>query len=250
MDSIFEIEKEVEKVRFVLEKNGIDHVVRARVGVNLDVSGSMVDLYKYGVVQKVVERLLPLGLACDNNGEIDIWGFSSRAAMACVANRDNYKDIVEQEMMDGDLDHVLWEGTQYAPAIHANLDYYSGAQSPVRYFLRKLFNREFAFDAALPVINYFITDGENTDQAATQELFEYIKETETQIYYLLIGVGNAKYQFLRNMAKKFPNVGFLAVGDLKTFLQDEDIYKQLLPSELCAWLKHEHEGEDDDHHDE
>ncbi|TDR27746.1 VWA domain-containing protein [Hydromonas duriensis] len=247
MNNIFEIEKEVEKVRFVLEKNGIDHVVRARVGVNLDVSGSMIELYKQGVVQKVVERILPLGLACDNNGEIDVWGFSNRAALACVATRENYKNIVEQEMMDGDLDHVLWEGTQYAPVIQANLDYYSGSESPVRNFFRKLFNKEFAEDSKLPVINYFLTDGENTDSKATQELFEYIKETESQIYYLLIGVGSAKYKFLRKMAEKFPNVGFVAVDSLKTFVTDENIYEQLLPNELCTWLKHEHDEEEDHH---
>lgn len=247
--SIFEIEKEVEKVRFVLEKNGIDHVVRARVGINLDVSGSMIELYKQGVVQRVVERILPLGLACDDDGEIDVWGFSSRAAFACAATRDNYKDIVNQEMMDGDLDHVLWEGTLYAPAIQANLDYYGKSSLPVLNFFRKLFGT-YDDSQELPVINYFLTDGENTDLKQTQELFEQIEASESQIYYLLIGVGVAKYQFLRDMAKRFPNVGFVAVKNLKEFLEDESIYEQLLPAELCTWLKHEHDEEDgdDDHH--
>ncbi len=247
--SIFEIEKEVEKVRFVLEKNGIDHVVRARVGMNLDVSGSMTELYKQGVVQRVVERILPLGLACDDNGEIDVWGFSSRTALACVATRENYKNIVNQEMMDGDLDHILWEGTRYAPAIQANLNYYSQDNSPVLNFFRKLFKGHVNEEKPLPVINYFLTDGENTDKSATQALFEHIEKTDAQIYYLLIGVGSAKYEFLRDMAERFPNVGFVSVKNLAVFLEDESIYEQLLPAELCTWLKHEHDGEDeDDHH--
>ena len=66
-----------------------------------------------------------------------------------------------------------------------------------------------------------------------------------QIYYQLIGVGNEKFRFLRQAAERFPNVGFLAVTDLTTFVADDGIYEQLLPKELCAWLKHEHEGEDD-----
>lgn len=245
MNDMFQIEKQVEKVRFVLEKNGIDHVVRARVGVNLDVSGSMTKMYRRGLVQKVVERILPLGLACDANGEIDVWGFSDRAALACVANRQNYKNIVEQEMMDGDLDSVLWQGTQYAPAIQSNLDYYSRQDSPVANFFRKLFGGE--AHESLPVINYFITDGENTDPGPTSVLFRHISDNDIQIYYLLVGLGKAKYDYLREAATIFPNVGFLAVDDLEQFLADDAIYEKLLPRELCEWLKHEHEDDDDDH---
>ncbi|MEO8002280.1 MAG: VWA domain-containing protein [Arenimonas sp.] len=247
MSNIFQIDKEVEKVRFVLEKNGIDHVVRARVGLNLDVSGSMRKLYQQGLVQKVVERLLPLGLACDDNGEIDVWGFSDDSALACVATRENYKDIVNQEMMDGDLDDVLWQGTRYAPAIQSNLDYYSKFDSPVINFFRRLLGNANA--ETLPVINYFLTDGENTDIQQTRELFEYIEHNDVQIYYLLIGLGNANYAFLKESAKRFPNVGFVGVNSLDEFLNDEGIYERLLPAELCEWLKHEHEeGEEDDHH--
>lgn len=245
----FQIEKEVEKVRFVLEKRGIDHVVRARVGLNLDVSGLMKELYQQGVVQRVVERVLPLGLACDDDGEIDVWGFSNAAALACVATRENYSGIVEQEMLDGDLEHVLWGGTEYAPAIQANLNHYGLLTSPTGGFFRRLFGIQQTPAVSLPVINYFLTDGENSDERAALDLFEQIEQKEAQIYYQLIGVGNAKFQFLRQAAERFPNVGFLAVTDLTTFVADDGIYEQLLPKELCAWLKHEHEGEDeDDHH--
>lgn len=246
MSDMFQIEKEVEKVRFVLEKQGIDHVVRARVGMNLDVSGSMQDLYKQGVVQRVVERILPLGLACDDDGEIDVWGFSQDAALACVATRENFKNIVEQEMMDGDLDGVLWQGTRYAPVIQANLDYYARADSPVRNFFRALVGR--AVEKPLPVINFFLTDGENSDSAETLKLFEHIEQNDVQIYYMLIGLGSPKYKFLREAAKRFPNVGFLSVNDLKKFLASDTFYAELLPPELCTWLKHEHDEEDDDHH--
>jgi hypothetical protein len=101
----------------------------------------------------------------------------------------------------------------------------------------------------LPVINYFLTDGENADVRETQKLFEEIEKNDIQIYYVLIGLGNSKYDFLRQSAKRFPNVGFVSVNSLTEFLSDETIYEKLLPSELCAWLKHEHEeGEDDEHH--
>ena len=248
MSDVFQLEKEVEKVRFVLTKQGIDHVVRAQVGLDLDVSGSMRELYEQGVVQRVVERVLPLGLACDENGQIDVWGFSNGAQFACAADRQNYQNIVEQEMLDGDLDHVLWGGTEYAPAIQANLRHYGllGHGKPT--LLSRLFG-DSRPRSTLPVIVYFVTDGANSDERAAWDQLEAIEGAEAQIYYLLLGVGSDQYRFLKRAADTFPNVGFLAVPDLASFVSEDGVYEQLLPRELCAWLKHEHEGEDDDHHD-
>ena len=251
--SVFQLEKDIEQVRFVLEKRGLDHVVRAGVLLDLDVSGSMKGLYQEGVVQKVVDRILPLGMACDNNGEVDVWGFSDGVAKACSIFKENYQGYVEREMMeeDGELEPVLWGGTQYAPVIRANLEHF-GLLTRTRGFLgfgrREVLVEESSLD--LPIIAYFVTDGENTDQDAAQALFEQIQEAESQIYYMLIGVGNLKFQFLRDAAARFPNVGFLSVPNLVQFVSDDSIFEQLLPPELCAWLDHEHEGEeDDDHHD-
>lgn len=251
--SVFELEKDIEQVKFVLEKRGLDHVVRAGVLLDLDVSASMKGLYQEGVVQKVVDRILPLGLACDNDGMIDVWGFADGVAKACSVERENYLGYVEKEMMeeDGELEPILWGGTQYAPVIRENLKHF-GLLTRTGGFLgfgrREVLVEESSLD--LPIIAYFITDGENTDQDAAQELFERIAEAESQIYYVLVGVGSLRFQFLRSAAERFPNVGFLAVPNLVQFVHDDAIFEQLLPPELCKWLKHEHEGEeDDDHHD-
>ncbi len=251
--SVFQLEKDIEQVRFVLEKRGLDHVVRAGVLLNLDVSGSMKGLYQEGIVQKVVDRILPLGLACDNDGEINVWGFADGVAKACSVERENYLGYVEWEMMeeDGELEPILWGGTQYAPVIRENLKHF-GLLTRTGGFLgfgrREVLVEESSLD--LLILAYFITDGENTDQDAAQALFEQIAQAESQIHYVLIGVGNAPFRFLKDAAARFPNVGFLSVPNLVQFVSDDTIFERLLPKELCAWLDHGHEGEEgDDHHD-
>lgn len=250
--SVFQLEKDVERVLFVLEKRGIDHVVRAGVALDLDVSGSMQELYRHGVVQRVVERILPLALACDENGAIDVWGFSSGVAKACDVSRENYVGYVEGEMLeeDGELEPVLWGGTNYAPAIRANLEFFGLLKRTKGGFLRRSSEQLMAESSlGLPIIVYFVTDGENSDHNEAWHLFDQLHEMESQIYFMLVGVGNERYEFLRQAADRFPNVGFLSVPNLSSFVNDDGIYEKLLPSELCAWLQHEHEGEDDDHHD-
>lgn len=245
MSSIFDIEKEVEKARFVVEKRGVDpRRVRAKFGTDLDVSGSMRVLYDAGIVQRVVERILALALTCDDDGIIDIWGFSNRAKYACSGNRKNYRGIVQQEIMDEHLEEVRWGGTEYAPAIQANLDHYGLLAQPVRGFLGRLFGGVQGPSATLPVVNYFVTDGENSDEAEAWALFEQIRDAKAQIYYVLIGVGNESFSFLRRAANSFPNVGFLSVPDLAAFVADDAVYEQLLPQELSMWLNQEQEGGD------
>ena len=50
--------------------------VRARVAVILDYSGSFCFEYQSGVIQEVVERLLPIGLKFDDDKAIDMFIFS------------------------------------------------------------------------------------------------------------------------------------------------------------------------------
>ncbi|MFL6555983.1 MAG: VWA domain-containing protein, partial [Bacillus sp. (in: firmicutes)] len=60
----------------VLEKKKLANVV-ARVGLVLDISGSMRGLYKNGTVQKVVERILAVASQFDDDGSLDIWVYDN-----------------------------------------------------------------------------------------------------------------------------------------------------------------------------
>lgn len=58
-------------VGVILEKKNLNNVV-ARVGLVLDISGSMRKLYKNGTVQNVVERILAVASRFDDDGQLDV----------------------------------------------------------------------------------------------------------------------------------------------------------------------------------
>lgn len=250
-------EEEIRRVGFVLQKQGIHERIPAQVGLNIDVSGSMQNLFSSGAVQSALERILPVALYFDDDGRIDTWVFSNDNNVAPVvqATAQNYTDYVAREITgNGALSGVLWGGTDYGPVIRSNLLSYGllEEQAP-KGLLGLIFgrNRDVLGEetrSGVPAINYFLTDGENSDADAAWSLLESAERAESQIYYIMVGIGGASFNFLRRAAETFPNVGFVSVDDLGRFVGSDDAYEKLLPTELCAWLKHEHEDEDEDHH--
>lgn len=249
-------EEEIRRVGFVLQKQGIHERIPAQVGLNIDVSGSMQDLFSNGIVQSALERVLPVALYFDDDGRIDTWVFSGDGNMAAItqATAENYKDYVRREITDNrDLDGILWGGTNYGPVIRSNLLTYGllEVQEP-QGLLGMIFGRKRDVlgeetRSGIPAINYFLTDGENTDMESAWNLLEEAEHAESQIYYIMVGIGREDFTFLRRAADEFHNVGFVNVEDLGSFVGSDDAYEKLLPAELCSWLKHEHEGEDDHH---
>lgn len=251
-------EEEVRRVGFVLQKQGIHERIPAQVGIDIDVSGSMKHLFADGTVQSALERVLPVALYFDDDGRIDAWVFSGDDNMAPVAQATatNYKDYVRREITDNrDLDRILWGGTNYGPVIRSNLVTYGLLEErQPEGFLGMLFGRKRDVlgeetRSGIPAINYFLTDGDNSDIEQAWDLLEKAEHAESQIYYIMVGIGPNEFTFLRRAAAAFPNVGFVSAADLGQFVGSDDAYEKLLPAELCSWLKHEHEGEeDDDHH--
>lgn len=250
-------EEEVRKVGFVLQKQGIHERIPAQVGLDIDVSGSMQELFRSGIVQAAVERILPVALYFDEDGRIDTWVFSSDHQMAQVeaATAKNYDNFVEREIINNaDLNGVLWGGTAYGPVIRANLQHYGLLEERSAGGLLGLLlgsKSETLSEetrSGLPAINYFLTDGENSDRDRAWSILEEAEHAKSQIYYVMVGIGDEKFEFLRSAARDLPNVGFVSVRDLGKFVGSDDAYEKLLPTELCAWLKHEHEGEEEDHH--
>ena len=250
-------EEEVRRVGFVLQKQGIHERIPAQVGLNIDVSGSMQDLFKSGAVQSAIERILPVALYFDDDGRIDTWVFSDGEKTASItpASAKNYEGYVEREIIDnGELSSILWGGTDYGPVIRSNLMTYglleerrAGGLLGMIFGMKREELGEHT-RSGVPAINYFLTDGENTDRDAAWKLLEEAEHAESQIYYIMVGIGGADFKFLHRAANEFPNVGYVSAKNLGRFVGSDDAYEKLLPSELCAWLKHEHDDEDGDHH--
>lgn len=249
-------EEEVRRVGFVLQKQGIHERIPAQVGLNIDVSGSMSELFSSGIVQSALERVLPVALYFDDDGRVDTWVFSDSDRMASItpAMASNYDGYVEREITGNPLlKRILWGGTDYAPVIRSNLMTYGlleeqnagGLLGLIFGTKRDTLGEETR--SGVPAINYFLTDGQNSDHDAAWRLLREAERAESQIYYVMVGIGDDQFNFLRSAAEEFPNVGFVSVKDLGQFVGSDDAYEKLLPAELCSWLKHEHEGEDDHH---
>ena len=70
------IDLQKKRLKIVLEEKQLT-TVTARVGLVLDITGSMRTLYKNGTVHKVVERILAVAAEFDDDGMLDIWVYDN-----------------------------------------------------------------------------------------------------------------------------------------------------------------------------
>jgi len=77
----------------LVKRSNLDNSQKSQVVLCMDRSGSMDHLYKDNTVQSVIERILPIGLTFDDNGEVDVYFFHDKAIEAVgvtVNNLDGY----------------------------------------------------------------------------------------------------------------------------------------------------------------
>ncbi|MES2886692.1 MAG: VWA domain-containing protein [Pseudomonadota bacterium] len=195
-----------------LEKQGlVDHV--AKVCLVLDVSGSMVGLYRRGVVQQIGERLLALACLFDDDQSVDVFLFDSRAIPAGDISVSTINGAVSRLVAT----HKLGGGTDYAPVMKLVLQSYAGSR--------------------LPVYVLFVTDGAPGDRSASQKV---IREASKQgVFWQFIGVGGERFDFLEKLDdlkdRFIDNADFFAVPD-PSLLDDAEMYRLML-QEYPGWLR-------------
>lgn len=192
----------------------------SRVGVVLDFSGSMSTLYKNGVVQAVLERLFPIALQFDDNGEMELWIFSNGFHRLDNITMENYYGYIKREIM-GKYD---MGGTNYAPVLQ---DVYH------KYMIEE--------PAALPNYIIFITDGDNSDkQAAVRAITEI---SRYPIFVQFVGISNGystSFDFLEKLdemdGRYVDNANFFPITNI---MEEEDkvLYNKLL-AEYPQWLEY------------
>ena len=137
----------------------------SRVGVVLDYSGSMSRLYKNGTVQAVLERLFPLALQFDDNGEMEFWIFDDGFHRLESINLNNYYGYINDKV----LGKYHMGCTDYSPVL--------------KDVQRKYIKEE---PANLPNYIIFITDGNNSDRAATNQIITEM--SKNPIFIQFIGI--------------------------------------------------------------
>lgn len=233
--------KRVEAVNVILAKRGVTaRLPPVRVGLALDASESMKDLYRKGVVGQAVDRLLAIALKFDDDGQLDVWGFHDTVMAfpaACASDEGTY---VKQRILGSNWE--LWGGTNYAPPISEALRTYAVGETYVEMKARWMRERvdepkvQFGIPStnASPAMLMFVTDGSCWDEGAAAALLE--KGAGSSVYFNMVGLGNSRaFEFLRRMADRFGNVGFVNLASLG--ISDEALYESIVNPEFCEWLK-------------
>ncbi len=211
------VEKHAKALDLILSEKKLG-VKTARVCFVIDTSGSMQRDFQNGTVQDITERIMPLGLNFDDDGEMETFWFSSgspgygQCTSAAIGNIDQF---VDKEI----LTKSEWGGTNYAPVMKAVTEFY-GIKNPSKD----------------PTFVVFITDGDNHDKQAAEQAIT--KAAEFNIFWKFVGVGSAQMSFLEKLddmpGRKVDNANFIQIDNIRN-MSDEQLYPLLL-EEYGDWI--------------
>lgn len=227
------------------KRNGLPDGQKAQVVLCIDRSGSMQSLYSNGTVQKIIDRIVPIAMAFDDNSAFEMYVFDNKVIKhPREVTLNNYLNVVNKEMS-----HYGWGGTNYAPPIKQILkDYVGGEIKPQQNqevgFFKKLFGtpkQEQVLNTnkplQTPVYVIFITDGENYDKYEAE--IAITEASKYGIFFQFVGIGRESFRFLSkldNLSGRFiDNANFFKVADPNTET-DETLYSLLL-NEFPSWVQ-------------
>lgn len=204
-----------EKVKVELRKQNVT-MTKARVVFALDHSGSFSWAYENGTIQKITERLFPIAMEMDDDGEMDFMLFDSRyknLEAVTMNNLGNYvKDVILKK-------GGYYGGTSYAPVMNAITEKYGKKKK-----------------SDIPTFVIFITDGDNDDKNEAEKAM--INASNHNIFWKFVGAGNAGFSFLEKLddmaGRTVDNADFITVDDLNK-ISDEELYNRLF-NEYSDWL--------------
>ncbi|OCX67813.1 hypothetical protein A6M27_06145 [Acidithiobacillus thiooxidans] len=249
------IKKAEEKAGIHLQKHGLDpaNAPKMRVGICLDVSGSMSDEYHEGHVQEALGHLMGLASHIDESQKMDVFLFHNHA-MQCrhPINRNNAESYVDREIIHGG--HSLWGGTEYSPVIHKAYEHYfpemthlhtrdalSGHHEKHGGFLSGLFHKhshdQVQAPASIPqptsdpVLMLFLTDGECSDESHTIRALEAGKNLP--LFWAFVGIGHHS-RLLREFAEE-SDAEFVNLPHIR--VDDDALFSAVISSKLANWLK-------------
>lgn len=232
------------------KKAGVDiGSTQAQVVFIIDKSGSMSNRYSSGVVQKIVNKIVPLGLTFDDDGNIVCMQFDSSFRMCDDITLANYSDYVNTKMARPG------GGTCYSePLKELQRQFFGkdGAGSKKKELFGRLFGSKSKEDVpasaktadvnTCPVFVVFITDGacDPSDEKRTDEV---IRELSNEMCFVqFIGssdYSSEKFEYLTRLddlsSRACDNTGFVRFDDIEN-VSDTDLYNMLL-EQYADWLK-------------
>lgn len=224
MSTLLNLSKEESIKMLDLRKNTVSNIVAgipnlsnitSRVALVLDFSGSMRSMYNDGTVQSIIERIMPIAMQFDDNGELDLWIFDHGFHRLDGVTIDNFYGLAQNI-----LKRYNMGGTNYAPVIN---DVY-----------KKYIKEE---PAKLPNYVIFITDGDNSDKFEATSAIK--KVSEAPIFWQFIGIGNSSFDYLEKLdtmsGRYIDNANFFAIHNINE-MNDNELYSRLF-AEYPNWLQ-------------
>lgn len=192
-----------------LEKSGLTGQ-RAAVYLVLDHSGSMMNFYRDGSVQRLAEQSLGLSANLDDDGQVPLIYFGTHVNQPGDADLANYHGIINRTHAV-----VAWGSTNYAAAIDYVVDLHHGNPTPG--------------------LVIFQTDGEPDSRPAAQDALR--EASRHPLHFAFVGFGNhigflQKLDDLRGRA--VDNASFFHARDPHR-ASDEQLYDGIT-HEYAGWL--------------
>lgn len=161
-ESVKKISLRKDKVISLAKERDLSGVC-SRVALVLDFSYSMESLFDNGTVQSIIERIIPLALHFDDNGELDFWIFEDGYKKLDGITLDNFYGLAKDVKK-----HNRMGGTNYAPVM-ADVDRFYIEEEPLN----------------IPNYVIFITDGDNSDRSKAEYMITKI--SNHPIFFSLLG---------------------------------------------------------------
>ena len=204
----------VKPLKVELEKRNLLDVT-ARVALVMDISSSMEMSYNNGTVQEIVNKILPVAVQFDNDGELDFWYFGDRCERRPTVNMKNYEQAVPRDWKN--LMRKLGFGTNELVVMREVVAEYE--------------------TSTLPAYVVFITDGGFFDRDGIKKFLT--EASYFPIFWQFVGVNGSGYGLLEeldNMNGRYvDNANFFALDDFRR-VDNKELYSRLL-NEFPAWLK-------------
>ncbi len=212
----------VKPLKVALEKKNLQETV-ARVALVMDISGSMYGTYSDGTVQEIVNKIVPLAVQFDDDGELDFWYYGSICRRMDAVTLQNYENAVPRDW--DKLMKSLGQGNNEPVVMQEVINEYKKSR--------------------LPAYIVFISDGGVSREGEIKRLL--IESSKMPIFWQFVGIGGTGllsrlfggygiFEKLSTLSGRYvDNANFFALDDFKK-VDNAELYSRLL-NEFPNWLK-------------
>lgn len=199
-------------IKVCLDKHKLNTVM-AKVALVMDLSGSMNKRYRNGVVQRIVDKTIPLAVQFDDDGSMEFWYFGDKPVKMDDVTLQNYETVTNDWM---------------------KIQRKTGACNDEPKVMRQVIDT--FKDSDLPVYVLFVSDGGIHE---TKKIVNLMAEASSYpIFWQFMGVGGYDYGVLEKLdsmpGRVVDNANFFAIDDFD-IISNEELYDRLL-CELPSWL--------------